>query len=162
MMISKDDIVFITRTTLHDLKMWSYDAEALILRTGAAESRYKYFRQIGTGPARSFWQVESETAIDNIKNYLAYRKSKLELVAEISQTSPDIITNLNDNTCTKMLTYNIAFAICMARLKYWRIPKKIPSKDDIEGQGNYYIKYYNAGGKATMKKWKEAVELMEG
>jgi len=161
-MISKNDIVFITRNTLHELGMWSYDAEALILRTAAAESRYKYLRQIGTGPARSFWQVESETAIDNIKNYLSFRKSKLELVAKISQTSPDIITSLDDNSASSMLTNNIAFAICMARLKYWRIPKKIPAKDDIEGQGNYYIKYYNAGGKATMKKWKEAVELMEG
>ena len=158
-MVSKDDLIFITRTILSELKMWSYDAEELILRTGAAESHYKYLRQI-SGPARSFWQVESATCLDNISNYLIYRPDKLDLVAKISQTSSDIITELDDNSATKMLTHNIAFAICNARIKYWRIPKKIPNRHDIEAQGEYYIKYYNAGGKATMKKWKDAVDLI--
>lgn len=159
-MVSKDDIIFVVRNTLYDLGMYSKDAEALLIRTGSAESGYRYLRQIGTGPARSFWQVEANTCLDNIENYLVYRKNKLKLVADVSQTTPEIIENLDSNSASRLLTNNIAFAICMARIKYWRVPKKIPKAEDIEGQGNYYIKYYNAGGKATMKKWKDAVELI--
>ena len=40
------------------------------------------------------------------------------------------------------------------------MPKKLPDVDDIEGLGKYYIKYYNAGGKSTMKKWMDGQKLL--
>ncbi|HEB27516.1 MAG TPA: hypothetical protein ENI05_07040, partial [Porticoccus sp.] len=45
-------------------KYASPDAVMLVLRTGAVESEYFYQRQLGEGPARSFWQVEPPTAKD--------------------------------------------------------------------------------------------------
>ena len=48
----------------------------------------------------------------------------------------------------------------MARIKYYRIPKRLLDADDIEGLGNYWLKYYNAGGKGSMEKWMEAQEIL--
>ena len=63
--------------------MHSPSAERLILGTGAIESRYQYLRQYPSGIARSYWQIETATCLDNIKNYLVYRKSKLKKIADI-------------------------------------------------------------------------------
>ena len=30
----------------------------------------------------------------------------------------------------------------MARIKYYRIPKRLPDADDVEGLGDYWLKYY--------------------
>ena len=38
-------------------KFASKDAVDLVIATGIVESRYEYIRQMGDGPARSFWQV---------------------------------------------------------------------------------------------------------
>ena len=54
------------RHTLKKLGMWSEQAEELVFLTGLVESGYRYISQIGSGIARSFWQVESATAKDSI------------------------------------------------------------------------------------------------
>ena len=41
--------------------MYSEKAEDLVLGTGLYESQYRYIRQIGSGIAKSFWQVEWRT-----------------------------------------------------------------------------------------------------
>ena len=61
----------------------SNDAVELVYNTGLVESRYEYIKQIGTGPAKSFWQVEPETAVDNCKNFIANRPELVEKVASI-------------------------------------------------------------------------------
>ena len=70
------------RDTLKKLDMWSEQAEELVFLTGLVESGYRYISQIGSGIARSFWQVESATAKDSIDNYLSFRKSKTKKDAE--------------------------------------------------------------------------------
>ena len=61
--------------------MYSEKAEDLVLGTGLYESQYRYIRQIGSGIAKSFWQVETATAQDNIKSYLKYRQSRARMCA---------------------------------------------------------------------------------
>ena len=48
----------------------------------------------------------------------------------------------------------------MARIKYRRVPKALPKLNDIDGQAKYRLKYYNAGGKGTIDKYKEAYKLI--
>ena len=55
-------------------KFASKDAVDLVIATGIVESRYEYIRQMGDGPARSFWQVEPASAVDNLAHYLKHRK----------------------------------------------------------------------------------------
>ena len=54
-------------------KYASNSAVDLVLATGIVESRYEYIRQMGDGPARSFWQVEPSSAVDNLIHYLKHR-----------------------------------------------------------------------------------------
>ena len=59
-------------------KYASKDAVELVLATGIVESRYEYIRQMGDGPARSFWQVEPASAVDNCQHYLKYRSELMK------------------------------------------------------------------------------------
>ena len=146
---------------LSDIKMYSSSAEALILGTGAVESKYKYFKQLGGSEiARSYWQIEPTTCVDNIVNYLGFRQSKLKLVADSNMINPEALAQLNLEQASDLLTFNVKFAIQMARIKYYRVPKRLPDADDIEGLGKYWLKYYNAGGKGSMEKWMEAQEIL--
>ena len=52
-------------------KFASDDAIDLVLVTGIVESRYKYLRQLGNGPACSFWQVEPATCVDILYTILS-------------------------------------------------------------------------------------------
>ena len=135
--------------------MYSDKALALLYGTGAVESKYKYLKQV-KGPARSFWQVEPTTALDNLDNYLKYRPELLAKVVKASMIPYQILDNISLTAMDRLLTGNIYFAICMARIKYYRVPKPLPDKDDLQSQAEYWLKYYNAGGKGTIDKYLEA------
>jgi len=108
-------------------KYASKDAINLIFWTGYVESRYEYIRQLNWGPAASFWQVEPNTAIDNIKSYLKFRKSLKKKCSEVTLTDPKIWNSDDTSMWSWVLEHNMAAAIIMARLKYWRSPKPMPS-----------------------------------
>ena len=59
-------------------KYASEPAIDLVLATGIVESRYEYIRQLGDGPARSFWQVEPSSAVDNLIHYLKHRPKLMQ------------------------------------------------------------------------------------
>ena len=140
-------------------KFASDDAVSLVLATGIVESRYEYVRQMGNGPARSFWQVEAATAVDNLAHYLKHRKSLMGKCAEASLVDLKHWQSYDEKLWEEILEKNIAAGIIHCRLKYWRIPKRMPSS--IEGQADYSKKYYNTeGGKGdpehfveSAKKW---------
>ena len=157
----------IVRLTLFDLGMHSESAERLIMGTGAVESKFKYLMQVGgSNLARSWFQIEPQTGIDNIINYLVFRKNKCNKIQRTTGCPDELIdmafkTTVEEGKMIWTLTTNISFAIAMARIKYWRIPHRLPKADDIEGLGKYWLKYYNAGGKGSMEKWREAQELLK-
>ena len=73
-MVSISQMRSLVQDTCLDMgeKYASKDAIELVLATGIVESRYEYIRQMGDGPARSFWQVEPASAVDNCQHYLIY------------------------------------------------------------------------------------------
>ena len=156
----------VVRLTLFDMGMHSESAERLIMGTGAVESKFEYLMQVGNQLARSWWQIEPETGIDNIVNYLTFRKKKWEKIQKTTGCPDELIdmpftTTIEEGRMIWTLTTNISFAIAMCRIKYWRIPHRLPKADDVEGLGKYWLKYYNAGGKGSMKKWMESQELLK-
>ncbi len=161
--MNKKDVKRIIRDTLTGIQMWSREAEAIMMGTAAVESGFHYWRQIGGGPAFSFWQVEPATALDNMENYLKFRKDKYQRIAKHCVLPSSIIYGKMDvNMMAKMLHNNIGFACAMARIKYWRVPKPLPDVTDIIGQSKYWKKYYNSdSGKGTPGKYAEAWEKHE-
>lgn len=152
------DIRRLVKYTLKGIGMYSKEAESLIMGTGAVESRYNYLYQI-KGPARSFWQVEPSTAYDNMQNYLIYRHHIWEKVARICVLPEELITNNTEDDMRIILSLNMAFAICMCRIKYRR--DKYPLPRDINGQAEYWLRVYNAGGKGSVKKYVEAYSIIK-
>ena len=133
-------------------KYASSDAINLIFWTGYVESRYEYIRQLNWGPAASFWQVEPATAVDNIKSYLSFRSSLKNKCAVISVTDPTIWDSDDTSVWAWVLEHNMATAIIMARLKYWRSPKPMPST--IEDAAKIWKSVYNSSkGAGTVNKF---------
>tara|TARA_R110000822_G_scaffold94316_2_gene216416 strand:+ start:221 stop:709 length:489 start_codon:yes stop_codon:yes gene_type:complete len=160
-MIRISQIESLVKTTCERMgsKFASDEAIKLLLATGIVESRYEYIRQMGNGPARSFWQVEPATCVDNLAHYLKHRPELMKKCAEASMVDIKHWQNFDENIWAEILERNIAAGIVHARLKYWRVPKRLPNT--IEGKANYWKKYYNSeGGKGdpehfidAYKKW---------
>lgn len=147
----------LVKDTLEKMNMWSAEAEELVFLTGMVESGYDYIYQIGSGIARSFWQVESATAKDCIDNYLSYRKKKLNKVCEVMHIEPEKLLEMSDEDLKHLLWGNIVAGIVFCRIKYWRVPKKIPM--DLDGMASYWKKYYNTeGGAGTVSHFLEKAE----
>jgi hypothetical protein len=123
-------------------KYASPEAVNLVLATGIVESRYEYIKQMGDGPARSFWQVEPATAVDTLAHFLVHRGSLMQKCAEATLVDLKYWQTYDENVWAEILEKNIAAGIVHARLKYWRVPKKMPSS--LEGQADYWKKYYNS------------------
>ena len=122
------------------------EAVELVLATGIVESRYEYIRQMGDGPARSFWQEEPATAVDNLAHYLVHRSKLMKKCAEASLVDLKYWQIYDERVWAEILEKNIAAGIIHCRIKYWRVPKRMPSS--IEGQADYWKKYYNTEGGA--------------
>jgi len=138
-------------------KYASPEAVELVLATGIVESRYEYIRQMGDGPARSFWQVEPASAVDNLMHYLKHRKSLMGKCAEASMVDLKHWQNYDELVWADILEKNIAAGIIHCRLKYWRVPKRMPNT--VEGQAKYWKKYYNTeGGKGDPEHFIESVK----
>ena len=127
-------------------KYSSPEAVELVLATGIVESRYEYIRQMGDGPARSFWQVEPATAVDNLAHYLVHRSKLMKKCAEASLVDLKYWQIYDERVWAEILEKNIAAGIIHCRIKYWRVPKRMPNS--IEGQADYWKKYYNTEGGA--------------
>ena len=138
-------------------KFASESAIDLVLATGIVESRYEYIRQMGEGPARSFWQVEPATCVDNLAHYLKHRPELMRKCAEASMVDLKHWQNYDEKVWADILEKNIAAGIIHCRLKYWRVPKKMPNS--IEGQADYWKKYYNSElGKGDPEHFVEVVK----
>ena len=156
-MISISQVKSLVRETCKKMgsKFASDDAINLVVATGIVESRYEYLRQMGDGPARSFWQVEPATCVDNLAHYLKHRPKLMQKCAEASFVDLKHWQNFEESVLEEILEKNIAAGIVHCRLKYWRVPKKMPNS--IEGQADYWKKYYNTeGGKGDPEHFIEA------
>ena len=135
----------------------SKDAVELVLATGIVESRYEYIRQMGDGPARSFWQVEPTSAVDNCQHYLKYRTNLMKNCAKASLVDTKYWQMYEEEIWAEILEKNIAAGIVHCRLKYRRVPKKLHSS--LKGQAAYWKKYYNTeGGKGDPEHFIESVK----
>ena len=152
----KKDIKKIINLTLQKTGLYTPEAAKLVFLTGLVETGYKKIFQYGTGPARSFWQVEPKTATDNYNNYIAYRDAlKLKIKATTGLIiHPDILTHHESEW---YLTTNLAFAIINCRIVYYRKKSKIPTT--LHAMAEYWKKHYNTyQGKGTIDKFLAATK----
>ena len=102
--------------------------------TAAQESHRGYYRRQIKGPARGIYQMEPATERDIWINYLAYHQdlaAALHLICGVS--GPDPVA----------LEFNLAYQTIMARIHYLRVKHPVPSVDSLDGQAQYWDKFYN-------------------
>jgi len=136
-------------------KYASEGAVDMVLATGIIESRYEYITQMNDGPAKSFFQVEPATAVDNLAHYLKHRPELMQKCAEASVVDLKYWQTYDEKLWADILEKNIAAGIVHCRIKYWRIPKRMPTS--VEGMSHYWKDYYNAGGKGNSEEFVEQV-----
>ena len=129
-----DELRVMIWETLYPLRLWSRDAEELLLLTCAVESDFgKYRRQI-RGPARGIFQIEPAT-FDWLK------EKYLKRVPQISEAQ-----------CDDMVSDD-RLAIIMCRLRYLAVPDPLPDADDPFALASYWKQHYNTPkGKGTVQK----------
>jgi len=125
---------------------YSDEAVELVYETGNAETGYRDLEQIGGGPGISFWQIEIATLQDNWDNYIVFRKKLIEVLYRLGYIEKDP---------TFSALTNIAVAIAMCRIYYWRQPGSIPKT--MAGRADYWKKSYNTiQGAGTARHYMEA------
>ena len=138
-------------------KFGSEDAIQLVLETGLVESGYRYIKQLGSGPAKGFWQVEPATAVDNLQHFLMHRTTVMAGCVAASFVDLKHWQNLSEIDWAEILERNIAAGIVHCRIKFWRVPKKMPNT--LEGRARYWKKYYNTvAGAGTETKYIDTVK----
>jgi hypothetical protein len=139
----------IIKPALIAIGLYSEDAVSLLLGTCAQESQLgRYLVQQGIGfkggigiyqiqalSYNSAWnkQVECSTAMKaKIRLYLGYQ----------GQPAPERMAS------------DLSLATIMCRLYYYGIHQPLPKADDIQGQAEYWKKYYNTSmGKGTVEQF---------
>ena len=134
-------IIKLIDDVLWKMGMHSEDAVELVFLTGLVESGYKYISQIGSGVARSFWQVEAATAKDCIDNYLIYRDNTFNKCASAMQRKSQELVDMSENELQELLWHDMSAGIVFCRIKYRRDRKPIPK--DIDGLARYWKRVYN-------------------
>lgn len=144
---------YIVAAALHDLGLWSREAEDLIMGTIAVESSGgAYLRQRNDGPALGICQIEPATHNDIAYRYLVARP---DLHAKALRAAHVI------NLTTDHLVGNLRYSVTLCRLKYYMCPGAIPKS--LEGQADYWKKYYNTlKGAGTVRKYIEAYQAIVG
>jgi len=120
------------------------EAIELCLATGLVESNYRYIKQIGSGIASSYWQIEGDTCIDNIQNYLQFRVKLAEKCAEVSETPLELWQTPDKKRWENVLKFNMNSAIIHCRLKYWRDSRPLPTTTN--GMAQAWKQIYNTSG----------------
>lgn len=121
-------------------------AVELLMGTAMQESQLGNFIAQVHGPALGVWQMEPATEKDIWTNYLAFRGPLSNAVSRLTISGFDR---------TAQLAGNLYYACAMARVRYMRATDPLPKAGDLNGQAAYYLKNYNAGGKATLDQYVE-------
>lgn len=146
MSLAKEVHELIVIPTLREIGMGGEDAEKLMICTGMQESGFAHITQMGGGPAKGPWQVEGKPSYthSDIKGSLL-RPGREALLNKIL-----IACNMVTLPKDEFLIHNWKYNLIIARLVYARHLEPLPSCSDIEAMARYYVKYYNAGGKARL------------
>lgn len=141
-------------TLQNNYKLNSPDAFYLLAGTVAQESNFKYTKQLGNGPARSYFQIEPKTAFDVLANYVEYRKPLYKVLTSISKiSSGGTIVHYDYDELSDELLNNFNFAVFIARLCYYRRSFNFVNHD-AEEYAKIWKKYYNTEqGKGTEKEF---------
>lgn len=132
------ELISDTLKQIDHLIPYSDNAVELLMMTAAHESHLGTWLKQHVGPARGIFQIEPATQIDTYNNYMKYRP-------EFMKTINDYATEVGGD-----LQYNLQYQVVLARIIYYRAPKKLPTTT-VE-MAEYAKEFWNTeAGKATVE-----------
>lgn len=136
--------------TLQAIGLYSPEACDLLMGTAAQESAFgRYRRQLGNGPALGIFQMEPFTHDDCWNTFLNYKPQLGQLIIQVSGVGAP---------CAAYLETNDVYAICMARIKYYRDPQPVPLS--VPEQAQYWKRVYNSYmGAGTVEEYMHNYQL---
>jgi len=113
-------------------------AENLVLGTALVESKGRYLRQLGAGPALGLWQMEAVTHDDIWKNWLGHpaRLKLAQYLSSLTTVAPIMRGAFG-------MVGNLCYGAGMCRLHYRRQPDALPPADDALGMARLWKARYN-------------------
>ena len=143
---------YIVNPALEAIEHYSLAASNLLMGTAAQESRLKYVKQLGNGPALGLFQMEPATHDDIWDNYVAHRP---DLRARIYQA-----VQIEDHDAER-LAWDFRYAAIMCRVHYLRVPAQLPPANDVWELGKYWKAHYNTPlGAGTVEEFVENYGLV--
>ena len=119
-------------------RMTSDEAVAELLAIGLQESRFKYRRQVGPGPARGFWQFERGGGITEVlENPMT--KPLIVPICELLLYEP------TPTVCHLAVENNDVLAACFARLLLYRDPATLPTFSEEQKGWDIYLRNWRPG-----------------
>lgn len=145
----------IIRPALEKIKLYSKDAEELLVATLAHESKGgTYLVQIN-GPALGIYQMEPFTHDDVWRTFLSKD-------AQLAYYILSGCRYLQKPDANEMIN-NLFYATMMARAMYRRVKEPLPNYTDIEGIAKYWKKHYNTEkGSGTIQEFIESYNKYTG
>lgn len=113
-------------------------AQQGVLGIGLKESGYTYLKQLGSGPALGFWQMEPATHDDMWANFIRYRPDLQKPLSALAGGRPS----------AQALVTSPVYAAAMCRVHLFRQPDALPSAGDAAAWAAYWKQHYNTPGGA--------------
>lgn len=126
-------------------KMNTVEARVMLGAIGYQESEFEHRRQMGNGPARSFWQMERGGGVVGVLTHAA--SSELALMAckwrGVRASSQDV---------WEAIEHDDVLGAIFARLLLFTDPRPLPKLADVDGAWAYYVRNWRPG-KPHPDKW---------
>ena len=136
----KDVIDLIIRPALNGINLGGEAAIQLLAGTCATESAMGSNLIQTSGIALGIFQIEPKTHYDIHNNYLRFHADLADKIYKICGMPWH---NIGTVPYDDELIYNLRYAVCMARLKYYRNSRNLPGLNDIVAQASYWKDIYN-------------------
>lgn len=119
-------------------RMNSPQAIAMLLSIGLQESGFRYRRQLGNGPARSFWQMELGGGVHGVLTHAASAKLAAGICAQRS-------VEPTDQAVWEAIEQDDILAAALARLLLWTDVQALPALGDTAGSWALYARVWRPG-----------------
>lgn len=120
-------------------RMRSDEAEVMLLAIGLQESLFVHRRQLGGGPARSFWQGERGGGmVQGVRTHEA-----TDQYATLLYCARGV--EPNNEAIWKAIEHDDVLAAGLARLLLWSDPKALPETHEVDEAFDLYIRTWRPG-----------------
>lgn len=121
-------------------------ARVMLLTIGQQESRFEYRRQMGDGPAKSFWQGEKG---GGMVHGVRIHPASADLARQLYKARG---VEANDLAIWNAIEDDDVLAAGLARLLLWTDPEKLPSVNDVDSAWELYLRTWRPG-KPHVRTW---------